>query len=91
MFKSKLGLDFNKVDKARGLAKDIAVDVQKFVDSYTTVAVERTICRLLEIDGVDCDEVPLPNIVVDHLKDKGVLSEHRKCYVRNKNVSSRYS
>ncbi|MGL4510722.1 lysine 5,6-aminomutase subunit alpha [Cetobacterium sp.] len=83
MFKSKLGLDFNKVDKARGLAKDIAVDVQKFVDSYTTVAVERTICRLLEIDGVDCDEVPLPNIVVDHLKDKGVLSEGVMYFIGN--------
>lgn len=83
MFKSKLGLDFNKVDRARGLAKDIAIDVQKFVDSYTTVAVERTICRLLEIDGVDCDEVPLPNIVVDHLKDKGVLSEGVMYFIGN--------
>ncbi|MGL5579905.1 MAG: lysine 5,6-aminomutase subunit alpha [Cetobacterium sp.] len=83
MFKSKLGLDFNKVQKARGLAKDIAMDVQKFVDSYTTVAVERTICRLLGIDGVDIDEVPLPNIVVDHLKDKGVLSEGVMYFIGN--------
>ncbi|MEG1556778.1 MAG: lysine 5,6-aminomutase subunit alpha, partial [Bacteroidales bacterium] len=67
MNNSKLGLDFKKVDSAKQLAKDIALDVQKFVDSYTTVAVERTICRLLEIDGVNIDEVPLPNIVVDHL------------------------
>lgn len=91
MFKSKLGLDFNKVDKARGLAKDIAVDVQKFVDSYTTVAVERTICRLLEIDGVDCDEVPLPNIVVDHLKDKGVLSEGVMYFIGNAMLETRMS
>lgn len=75
MVKSKLGLDKAKVDKARGLAKHIAEDVQKFVDRYTTVSVERTICRLLGIDGVDQDGVPLPNVVVEHLKDKGVLKE----------------
>ncbi|MGL5056510.1 MAG: lysine 5,6-aminomutase subunit alpha TIM-barrel domain-containing protein, partial [Fusobacteriaceae bacterium] len=83
MFKSKLGLDLNKINKARGLAKDIAVDVQTFVDSYTTVAVERTICRLLGIDGIDIDGVPLPNIVVDHLKDKGVLSEGVMYFIGN--------
>ncbi len=83
MFKSKLGLDFNKVSKARSLAKDIALDVQKFVDSYTTVAVERTICRLLEIDGVDVDGVPLPNVVVDHLKEKEVLGEGVMYFIGN--------
>lgn len=72
---SKLGLDFNKVAKARGMAKSIAEDVQNFAEGYTTVAVERTICRLLGIDGVDIDEVPLPNVVVDHLKASGILKE----------------
>ncbi len=72
---TKVGLDFQKVAHAKSLAKTIAEDVQQFVDRYTTVAVERTICRLLGIDGVDANEVPLPNIVVDHLKDKGVLGE----------------
>ena len=28
MFKSKLGLDYNKIEKARGLAKNIAFDVK---------------------------------------------------------------
>ena len=83
MFKSKLGLDYNKIEKARGLAKNIAFDVQNFVDSYTTVAVERTICRLLEIDGVNEDEVPLPNVLVDHLKDKGVLGEGVMYFIGN--------
>ena len=68
---SKLGLDFKKVEKAKGLAKDIASEVQTFVEQYTTVAVERTLCRLMGIDGVDENMVPLPNVVVDHLKDKG--------------------
>ncbi len=34
------------------------------------VAVERTLCRLLGIDGVDVHAVPLPNILVDELKEK---------------------
>ena len=72
---SKLGLDFKKVEQAKGLAKKIADEVQSFVESYTTVAVERTLCRLMGIDGVDANGVPLPNVVVDELKSKGVLSE----------------
>lgn len=75
MQKSKLGLDFKKVSYARTTAGRIAADVQKFVNNYTTVAVERTLCRLLGIDGVNADAVPLPNVLVDELKDKGVLGE----------------
>lgn len=75
MQRSKLGLDFEKVAYAKGVSKRIADEVQKFVGNYSTVAVERTLCRLLGIDGVDKNEVPLPNVVVDELKEKGVLSE----------------
>ena len=75
MQQSKVGLDFKKVDYAKQVAKNIADDVQGFVEQYTTVAVERTICRLLGIDGVDANGVPLPNVVVDQLKENGVLGE----------------
>ena len=51
--------------------------------NYTTVAVERTICRLLGIDGIDDNEVPLPNIVVDSLKSKGLLGQGVAFYVGN--------
>ena len=80
---SKLGLDFQKVEYARSLAKGIAEDVQAFVEQYTTVAVERTLCRLMGIDGVDANDVPLPNVVVDTLKEKGVLSEGALFYLAN--------
>lgn len=72
---SKLGLDLQKIAHARDLAAQIAGSVQDFADGYTTVAVERTVCRLLGIDGVDENGVPLPNIVVDELKSKSLLSE----------------
>ena len=85
---SKLGLDFNKVARAKGLAKDIATDVQSFVEHYTTVATERTICRALGIDGVDENMVPIPNRVVDELKDKGMLGQGALFYIANAMIST---
>ncbi len=75
MQKSKLGLDFSKVAYARELSKQIADSVQDFVESYTTVAVERTLARLVGIDDVDENQVPLPNVIVEDLKEKGVLNK----------------
>ena len=66
---SKLGIDFQHVQHARDISKSIAAEVQTFVNSYTTVSVERTLCRLIGIDGVDENGVPLPNVVVESLKD----------------------
>ncbi|MFI3297735.1 MAG: lysine 5,6-aminomutase subunit alpha [bacterium] len=75
MYKTgKLGIDFDRVAYAKGISKNIADKVQNFVGEYTTVTVERTLCRLVGIDGVDCNDVPLPNVVVDTLHEKGVLS-----------------
>lgn len=75
MQKSKLGLDFNKVAEAKQLAQNIADKVQQHVEAFTTVTVERTLCRLIGIDGIDADEVPLPNILIDELKEKGLLAQ----------------
>ena len=72
---SKLGLDQSLVEKARASAAFVAEDTQRFIDRHTTVAVERTVCRLLGIDGINAVEVPMPNVVVDHLTDKGILSD----------------
>lgn len=83
MYKSKIGLDFQKVEHARGVAHKIASQVQDFVGNYTTVAVERTICRLLGVDGVDANDVPLPNVVVDELKSKGLLGQGVMFYMGN--------
>ncbi len=66
---SKLNLDFSTVSKARESAKNIALDTQKFIDQYTTTTVERTVCRFFGIDGVDEFDVPLPNVVIDNIKN----------------------
>lgn len=83
MQKSKLGLDFEKVAHAKGVARRIAEDVQGFVEQYTTVAVERTLCRLLGIDGIDANEVPLPNVLVNSLKEKKLLGNGVMYYLGN--------
>ncbi|MBQ9150839.1 MAG: D-lysine 5,6-aminomutase subunit alpha, partial [Clostridia bacterium] len=70
---SKLGLNLELVEKARASAKRVADDTQSFIDQHTTVTVERAVCRLLGIDGVNEMDVPMPNVLVDHLLAVGVL------------------
>ena len=83
MTESKLGLDFRKVHYAKEVARGIAGQVQEFVEHYTTVAVERTLCRLLGIDGIDKHGVPLPNVLTDALKDNGMLSAGALYFIGN--------
>lgn len=71
--KSKLNLDPKVVDSARQHAANIARDMQEFIDRHTTVSTERTIVRLLGVDGVDDVDTPLPNVVVNHIKEEGGL------------------
>ena len=47
------------------------------------MTVERAVCRLLGIDGVNDFEVPLPNVVVNHLTDRGILSGGAAFYIGN--------
>lgn len=71
---SKLNLNWKLVEEARTSARKIAADAQCFIENHSTVTVERTICRLLGIDGVDDFNVPLPNVVVDYIKENGNIS-----------------
>jgi len=80
---SKLNLNWDLVAKARASAAKVADDVQEFIDAHTTVTVERAVCRLLGIDGVNDVDAPLPNIVVEHLQDKGLLAGGAAFYVGN--------
>lgn len=80
---SKLHLNHELVAKARQSAKKIANDTNQFIQLHTTVTVERAVCRLLGIDGTNAFDVPLPNVVVDHLMDKGVLNRGAAYYIGN--------
>lgn len=80
---SKLNLNTEIVEKSRECARKIARDTQDFIDKNTTVAVERTVCRLLGIDGVDEAGVPLPNVVVDNIKKGNGLSLGAATFIGN--------
>lgn len=84
---SKLNLDFGIVENARKSARIIAEDTQKFIERHTTVTVERTVVRLLGIDGIDDLERPLPNVVVDNIKHGGGLAEGAAFWIGNAMVA----
>ncbi len=65
-----LGLDLKKIERARKLSNDITEKVQIYIDEHTTTTIERATLRLLGADGVNSDGVPVPNIIVEQLKDK---------------------
>ena len=85
---SKLNLNFNLVEQARRHASKVADDTQRFIDRHTTVAVDRTVCRLLGIDGVNGFDVPLPNVVVEHLTGKGALAQGAAFWLGNAMVET---
>ena len=85
---SKLNLNRELVDRARQSAAKIAKDTQSFIDQHTTVTVERAVCRLLGIDGVHEMEVPMPNVVVDHLMANSILPVGAAWYIGNAMVET---
>ncbi|WP_066506302.1 lysine 5,6-aminomutase subunit alpha [Abyssisolibacter fermentans] len=88
---SKLNLNSDIIDSARNAARNIAEEMQEFIDMHTTVSVERTVARLLGIDGVDDIERPLPNVVVDNIKEDGGLSLGTAYWIGNAMVNTSLS
>jgi len=79
----KLNLNTQKIHQAREYARNIALDTQNFINAHTTEAVERTVCRLLGIDGKNEIDIPMPNIVVNHIKSLGLLSDGAALLIGN--------
>ena len=71
---NKLNLNQDTIKSCRYYAGIIANDVQRFIDQHTTVSVERSVLRLLGVDGVDELSVPLPNKLVDDVVQNGDIS-----------------
>src|SRR5579863_10347412 len=63
----ELRIDRSRVDRCRQLAAAIADPIEAFIAAHSTVYVERAVLRLLGVDGVTVDDVPLPNAVVDSI------------------------
>lgn len=80
---NKLGLSPEKIAHGRSLAAAIAREVQRHIDAHTTVSVERAALRLLGVEGVDGGGVPLVNVVVEELRQAGVLGKGVLLWVIN--------
>jgi beta-lysine 5,6-aminomutase alpha subunit len=72
---SKLDLDPGVIAECRQAASVIAAQVAEQIAGKTTVSVERTITRLLGVDGANELEAPLPNVLVDHVRNQGELGK----------------
>jgi beta-lysine 5,6-aminomutase alpha subunit len=66
-------VDAHKVEECRALAAEIADDVQRYIDSHTSVGVERTMLRAYGVEGVDEAGVPLVNTLVDRYHQAKLL------------------
>lgn len=80
---SKLNLNIDLVNESREISKKIAEETQIFIEKHSTVTVERTICRLMGIDGVNDMGVPLPNIVVENIQASNALGLGAAMYIGN--------
>jgi beta-lysine 5,6-aminomutase alpha subunit len=80
---NKLNLDSGLVASCKSAASSIAAQVSEEIAGKTTVSVERTITRLLGVDGANELEAPLPNVLVDHVRDRGELARGIAYWVGN--------
>ncbi|HZZ00856.1 MAG TPA: lysine 5,6-aminomutase subunit alpha [Candidatus Baltobacteraceae bacterium] len=60
-------MDRSRIDRCRELAQAIVSPVEEFITAHSTISVERAVLRLLGVDGIGADEVPIPNLIVDSL------------------------
>jgi len=84
---NKLGLDHGVIGACHAAATKIAAGVSEEIAGKTTVSVERTIARLLGVDGANELEAPLPNVLVDHVRDQHELGRGIAYWVGNAMVA----
>jgi beta-lysine 5,6-aminomutase alpha subunit len=71
----KLNLDPKKIEQCRHDASLIARQVQVHINKHTTVSVERSLLRMLGVEGVNELMVPIVNVVVDHVLQNANLAK----------------
>jgi beta-lysine 5,6-aminomutase alpha subunit len=70
---SKLELDAGLVEACREAARAIADRMAAETADRTTLSVERSVARFLGVDGITELDVPLPNVLIEHVHDGGGL------------------
>ena len=78
--RNKLGLSQEKIDLAKSLALEITVPIQGYIATHTTETVERATLRILGADGVNAENVPVPNLAVKSVR-KNLLQGVCRYYV----------
>lgn len=79
----KLTLEKGMVQRARKAASQITGAFDWLFEGYSSVAIERTVLRLMGIDGALKDGNPLPNVIVDQLAKSGGLNRGAAVWVAN--------
>ena len=70
---AQIPLNPDQVDRLKEMAKEIADQIQNFVSKHSSVSVERTVLRLYGVDGVNSNNIPIPNRLIDILQEKDNL------------------
>jgi beta-lysine 5,6-aminomutase alpha subunit len=68
-----LHLDGGHVARCRALADRVTAQVLELVERHTTVSIERTVLRLYGLHDAGPRGVPLVNLAVDALHERGLL------------------
>ena len=72
---NKLKLNTSVIQTCRNHALAIANDVQQFINQHSTVTIERSVLRLLGVDGVDAFDIPICNKMVDDVLKNGDITK----------------
>src|SRR5512137_1912594 len=70
-----LHLDPDAVSRCRALADRVSAGVMGFVEGHTTVSIERTVLRMLGFHDAGPRGIPLVNVAVDALHERGLLGK----------------
>lgn len=84
----KLSINSEKITNARKSAEKITHDLRWLLDGYSSVTIERTVLRLLGVDGATEDGTPYPNVIVDYLKENKILDKGVAYHICNAMVYS---
>ncbi len=87
----KLELNPELRQRARTAAARIARSFDWLFEGYSSLAIERTVLRLLGIDGALKDGKPLPNVVLDHLRVNNLLLQGAALPVANAMIQRKIS
>lgn len=70
----KLTINEERIAEARGYAAEIASSFKALLEEHSSVTIERTVIRLMGIDGALPDGEPYPNVIVEHLQSLNNLN-----------------